>query len=219
MTKPDNRAAFCGVIHRLRELKLRSFFSYSSLWEHGGVRTSKTLPWRHVDDATKRACASIWEQVWPSADGPDMDTRLQRIEDSSSRTSELRWHLLFDDEEVVATARTFRHAVGFGEDPRTATAQSVIALASVCTDPARRGEGLGEAVALEALARASEDVPALFQTGVPEFYEKLGARRITNPISTSLEGARGFHEPEAMIFPADAPWDDDAPIDLRIAGW
>lgn len=183
------------------------------------MRTTKTLPWRHVDDATKRACARLWEQVWPSSEGPDLDARLQRIEDSSSPTSELRWHLLFDDEEVVAVARTFRHAVSLGGDPKTAEAQSVIALASVCTDPGRRGEGLGEAVALEALARASEDVPALFQTGVPEFYEQLGARRISNAITTSLEGARSFHEPAAMIFPADAPWDDEAAIDLRIAGW
>ena len=183
------------------------------------MRTTKTLPWRHVDDATKRACADIWEQVWPSADGQDIDARLMRIDESSSSTSELRWHLVFDDEEVVAVARTFRHAVGLGDDPKNANAQSVIALASVCTDPARRGEGLGKAVALEALARASEDVPAFFQTGVPEFYEHLGARRVSNMITTSLEGARGFHEPEAMIFPADAPWDDEAAVDLRIAGW
>lgn len=183
------------------------------------MRTTKTLPWRHVDDATKLACASIWEQVWPSSDGADIEARLARIEESSSLTSELRWHLLFDDEEVVAVARTFRHAVTVGTDPKDASAQSIIALASVCTDPSRRGEGLGEAVALEALARASEDVPALFQTGVPEFYEKLGARRIPNAITTSLEGARGFHEPAAMIYPADVPWDDEAAIDLRIAGW
>ena len=188
------------------------------------MRTTKTLPWRHVDDATKHACASIWEQVWPSADEPDLAARLRRIDASSALTSELRWHLVFDDEEVVAVARTFRHAVGLGGDAASArstsaTAQSVIALASVCTDPARRNEGLGETVALEALARASNDVPALFQTGVPEFYEKLGARRITNSIETSLEGARSFHEPAAMIFPATAPWDDDAAIDLRIAGW
>ncbi len=185
------------------------------------MRTIKTLPWRRVDDATKEACAALWEQVWPSADGPDLATRLARIEATSNATSELRWHLVFDHDELVAAARTFRHAVTFGssEDGRDVRSQQIIALASVCTAPDRRGEGLGDSVAREALARASHDVPALFQSGVPEFYERLGARRITNEISTSLEGARSFHEPAAMIFAADAPWDDDAPIDLRIAGW
>ena len=166
------------------------------------MRTIKTLPWRRVDEATKETCAILWERVWPSADGSDIPLRLARIEATSTTASELRWHLVFDHEEIVAVARTFRHAVsvGLGQVGDEARRQPIIALASVCTDPDRRGEGFGEAVASEALARASQDVPALFQTGVPEFYERLGARRIPNPISTSLAGARSFHEPAAMIF-------------------
>jgi predicted N-acetyltransferase YhbS len=72
------------------------------------------------------------------------------------------------------------------------------ALAAVCVHPDNRGRGWGAAVvraAFDFLPEMGASI-ALFQTGVPRFYEKLSARQIANRFydgsrTDSLERTRG----------------------------
>jgi len=129
-------------------------------------------------------------------------------------------HLAFDGSELVAVARTFHHTVHIGERELP-----VVALASVCSDTTRRGEGWGDAVVRSAFSHcAAVGRPSLFQTGVPGFYERFGATTITNRVVTSLPGAAPFDDDYVMIYPSAGSWNDDAwdeepAIDLRMAGW
>lgn len=135
------------------------------------------------------------------------------------RSTELRdelVHLAFDsDETLVAVARTFEHTIGYGDTDR-----EIVALASVCSHPQHRSKGYGDAVVHAAFRRVDDaQVPALFQTPVPGFYDRLACRVINNQITTSKPGVRAFDDAWAMIYPDTALWDHHAAIDLRAAGW
>lgn len=102
---------------------------------------------------------------------------------------------------------------------------AILGLASVCTDPDHRGQGLGEAVVRAALTLVDHGDfhHALFQTSaeVRGFYEKLGATVVKNTIvdSTAEDSAVcPFREPVVMRYPADSSW-PDGQIDLRGSGF
>lgn len=98
------------------------------------------------------------------------------------------------------------------------------ALAGVCVHPDFRGRGWGADVARAALGCMAEFGAeiALFQTDVPQFYEKLGARRINNFLfdGTRQDGVREnpFWAAHAMIHPATCDW-PAGDIDLGGAGF
>jgi predicted N-acetyltransferase YhbS len=102
------------------------------------------------------------------------------------------------------------------------------ALAAVCTDPDHRGKGLGREVVRAAFARVEAGAypVSLFQTGVPDFYAKLGSRTIHNTFINSrwqppAEGRSADHStrdapwwnPFVMIFPATYAW-PEGEVDL-----
>jgi predicted N-acetyltransferase YhbS len=130
--------------------------------------------------------------------------------------------------------RALAHAWTFPREIATASGRlRVLALAGVCSDPEVRGAGLGRAVVLAAFARieACGCALSLFQTGVPDFYAKLGSRLVHNRFFDSLyvppaPGARPTNgtrdepwwNPHVMIHPAGASWPDGS-IDLLGPGW
>jgi len=100
----------------------------------------------------------------------------------------------------------------------------VMALAQVCVDPACRGNGLGARLARCALQRLqSDEFPlSIFQTTVPGFYEKLGARIVENQFINSRNpndpGARPWKDGVIMIYPQDFMWPHGS-IDLNGPGY
>lgn len=176
----------------------------------------ETLSWSDASPELLTGCGELWHRVWPSEDG--VEASAARRADKYAALKGHQVHIGIDDTDgeltVVSVARTFEHTVSLGD-----TALPVIALASVCSDPDRRGEGWGDAVARAALERTHAALPALFQTGVPAFYERLGSRLITNDVSTSTPGAEAFEDPYVMIHPGDGIWNDTAPVDLLSPGW
>lgn len=176
----------------------------------------ETLPWEDLPLETQRACAQLWEQVWPSSDTGDTEARIAKTSRRAADHRNQNLHLAFDESDrLAAVARTFEHVIGYGD-----TVRAILALASVCSTPDRRGEGYGDSVTRAALERANElGLTMLFQTPVPTFYERYGCRVIENEITTSKPDAESFKDPWAMIYPGDSLWDDAAAIDLRIAGW
>lgn len=92
-------------------------------------------------------------------------------------------------------------------------ALTVAALGAVCVDGALQGRGLGACVTAAAFAQVANNpavVGALFQTGVPGFYEKLGCRVVANRFVDRLTAvdpdADAFWERCVMVYPADLAW-------------
>lgn len=172
--------------------------------------------WRGLEHDLQLRCAQLWESVWPSTAAGDTAARLHKMNARCADLTDDLVHIASDhDGHIVAVARTFEHTIGYGD-----TERNIVALASVCSDPLRRGEGFGDAVVRAAFDRVQRSqLPALFQTPVPHFYERFGSRLIDNHIVTSKPGAKPFADPWAMIQPGPGRWDDDVVIDLRIAGW
>ena len=132
-----------------------------------------------------------------------------------ARISRIIWHLARRENAVVAISRSFPRIVAdeFGRH------FPVLALASVCTHPEHRGQGLGRSMVTAAWSRLNPGLPvSFFQTGVPAFYEKMGARHVRNSLCNGKGDSQPFWEPYAMIYPANAPW-PESKIDLLGPGW
>ncbi len=180
------------------------------------MKTATTIAAADVDLETRLQCAELWEKVWPSAqDSQDLEARLERVATAYAAQEQQQWHLGIDDHRVVAVARTFHHTVTVGP-----TSTAVLALASVCSDPAVRGDGWGTAVAAASLKRSiDEGLPCLFQTGVPDFYGRFGAVLLNNEIITSVPNTEPFDDPFAMVYPATTSWPANSVVDLLGNGW
>lgn len=169
------------------------------------------VSWNGANDGVIDLCVDLWERVWPG----DKHTRRARMNERFDPLDEHLFHLAFDGDELVAIARTFHHTVQISDRETP-----IVALASVCSEPSRRGEGWGDAVVRSAFAHcAGAERLGLFQTGVPGFYERFGSRTISNRVFTSQPGASAFTDDFVMIHPNGPEWDEAAEIDLRMAGW
>ena len=152
-------------------------------------------------------CARIFELlelIWPSSEPVDSAARLEFWRTNSTV------HCFIDDED---SSQILAHALIFPREIFTRSGPIRIgALGNVCVDPTHRGRGWGADVARSALnnlPRMNAEV-SLFQTPVPEFYEKLGCREIDNPI---FDGTRAdevkvnpFADKWQMIYPASFDW-------------
>ena len=136
-----------------------------------------------------------------SSSGSTLEKRIQEMlaaqgSDDPEITSSRRF-VIWDGDGAVAHARTFVRVVTVG-----GRQIPVLALASVCTHPEVRGQGLGVKVTKKAFERIGQpgwpDV-CLFQTPVAEFYEKLNSRIVTNK----------FVDGSNMVFPDANPWRDE----------
>ena len=124
---------------------------------------------------------------------------------------------------LSSDGRMLCHALLFARDMSSeGTTFRVGYLAGVCVRPKLRGQGWGREVVLAAFDALPMIAPvALFQTGVPEFYEKLGARRVHNCFvnAASLEPEQNpFWDADAMIYPAAFDWPEST-IDIGGAGF
>lgn len=168
-----------------------------------------------VDTATKLGCAALWERVWPSALGPSLTKRLERIEVNHDALSGHQWHIGTCNSDVRSVARTFRKTVSVGGRDI-----DILALASVCSDPDQRGEGWGDAVVRAAFRRAdNEGLIILFQTSVADFYQRHGARCIANPVVSSVAGTAPFDDEHVMVYAPNVTWPEEATIDLYGNAW
>lgn len=132
-----------------------------------------------------------------------------------------------------------REVFGRGDQPRalamifplvvttTVGRLRVLALAGVCSAPELRGGGLGAAVVRAAFAEGDEgrETVSLFQTSVPGFYAKLGARSVSNVFVNPqhLQGDKGsaaqpWWDSHVMIYPAAYRWPEGG-VDLGGAGY
>ncbi len=100
------------------------------------------------------------------------------------------------------------------------TPLEITALSGVSVLGAYRGAGLGKIMVGEAFRLVDEGLyqTCLFQTNIPAFYEKFGARIIQNRFYNSRDpkGTKTspWFEPYVMIYPPDNYW-PDGDIDLN----
>ncbi len=158
--------------------------------------------------------------------GKALETKIDALYAQAKQRGET-WHLSYDsDGALAALATTFEHRLLRADG----TIREILALGDVATHPDYRGRGHA-AVAVRAafgqLEKSGRDV-MLWQTGQAQgFYEKLGARvvptdKIINSNTVDLEtnpGRLAFWDVVAMIYPAEAPWDDEEIVDLQVVGW
>ncbi|RYG64897.1 GNAT family N-acetyltransferase [bacterium] len=151
-------------------------------------------------------------QVWPPKDGDEVDvpTIIEK-----ARERKCHHFTIVKDEETLAIATLFVREIftARGSLP-------VGALAGVCVHPNYRGHGWGRDVVLAAfdfLPRLEVEV-SLFQTGVPDFYARLGARLVFNRFHNGSNPRDPFHDAHKMIFPTSFDW-PDGDIDLGGPGY
>lgn len=182
--------------------------------------TDHILPLATLDPADRRAIAELIYQTWPK---PEKDAafraqQLQNLADAYPAATDQapRAFVVRDGDQIIANAII---------EPRTISSDAgeltVLGLGKVCSNPQRRGEGLGARVVRAALSQVDRGVfPfALFQTTEPvrPFYERLGAVTVANRIVNSHAAdpdANPFGDSVVMRYPTNEGWPDGV-IDLR----
>lgn len=179
------------------------------------VNDSATLPRDVVDQIS-----ALKDRVWSF--GVSLDEmyamHLQRI-DSRPRRQTL---LIRDGDTLLAHGEMFaRDIISAGQT------LTVGALAGVCVEPERQGQGLGRQIVRRAFASVDDgEYPLmLFQTSVVEFYQALGARVVKNRFfdsqaENSKEKAteNPWWDDAVMIYPAAYDW-SLGDIDLNGPGY
>jgi predicted N-acetyltransferase YhbS len=160
--------------------------------------------------------ARLRDSVWIPQEPAPIEERARLIRQRSQEDdSEL--FTIWENETAIAHARLFAREITTQRGALTTGA-----LAAVCSAPSHRGQGLGRLVVEAAFARVHDGTfpVILFQTGVPEFYAKLGARNVSNRFvdSTSETDANPWWQEDIMIYPAAFAW-PDGNIDLNGPGW
>lgn len=162
-------------------------------------------------EKAKQLCA-LWDEVWPNEDSTPLDERAADfLTDISSEHRMLEgselFHVVEHAEGIVAVARTYMRQVRFEATGRSGV---VLALAGVCSSPKLRGKGLGAIVVKDAFARLGPEIPwCLYQTTVPAFYEKLGARLVNNDFRNSYSvdpDARPWWDEFVMVYGSADKW-------------
>lgn len=144
--------------------------------------------------------------------GPTLEKRVEKIlaacgSGDPEKVSGRRF-VIWDGDQAVAHARTFVRIVTVADKQIP-----VLALASVCTHPDVRGQGLGVSVtkkAFELIGHSGWPDVSLFQTPVAEFYRKLNSRIVTNKFvdGTNITDpdANPWRDDTVMIYPAEYKW-------------
>jgi hypothetical protein len=181
------------------------------------VASCLSVPTLHASDALLAECAGLFARIWPAAGGTaaQPSSWLAELVSAPPGMRDDEWlHVGCSPEgRPVSAALSFWRRIRLGARERW-----VLALRRVATYAAHRGVGQGSRAVRAALARLTpERDVCLFQTDIPVFYERIGARRIDNQVSTSV-GGYAFRSAAAMILPGTAPWTPEA-IDLCGPGW
>jgi predicted N-acetyltransferase YhbS len=182
----------------------------------------ETLDRRKMTEVDARAVAELLVKVWPRR---TFDERLEILmnqwRDYRGPEAEFpRALVIRENGRIIAHATAMPRTIGTSQGDIT-----IMALASVCSDPNMRGRGLGETVIRAAFDTVDHGpfAHSLFQTSrqVQPFYEKLGGGLVTNRIVNSLADdptRNPFWDEIVMRYPAAKPW-PNGDIDLRGPGY
>lgn len=169
-----------------------------------------------LGEAEIRQIVQLEQRVWPEE--ATVDELVARYRQASRERRDRQEFRVLEADRLLAHAECFVRRMTSGE-----RAFEVGCLAGVCVLPERRGDGLGAAVVravFDTVDAAAFDV-VLFQTQVPAFYRRLGARPVDNRFTNGhaeAPDANPWWDDHVMIFPGEADW-PDGPIDLAGPGY
>jgi predicted N-acetyltransferase YhbS len=159
-------------------------------------------PSDELDETAIRQIIALKQKVWPN-DIP-VETHLEQYRGRFLTRSNRRTYTVESEGRLLAHAELFGRTIEAG-----GTQVMVGAIAGVCVDPECQGSGIGR----ELTQAIFNDLPQqnypliLFQTNVPRFYEKLGARVVHNTfIRGRGDSTNPWRDDAVMIYPAHAPW-------------
>jgi GNAT superfamily N-acetyltransferase len=178
------------------------------------MSTVRTI--RPEEGLSQPLAESIYEvanSIWPPSrekPGPSLEQTWSRW-----REQESAHFLIVQDAQVLAHSLIFPRIISTVSGP-----MRIGALATVFVHPSFPGRGWGVAVvkaAFDYLPEIEANL-SLFQTGVPEFYEALGARRISNRFVNGDSLENPFWDICEMIYPGKSAWSEGL-IDLNGPGY
>lgn len=163
----------------------------------------------------KISIVKLVRSIWPSKDGI-----VRREEDELGHffadRPEERHIILKSDNKVDGYARIFFRKIMIGEQ-----VYRNCALACVCINESQRRNGYGREIvrlAFELVDNKQYDC-SVFQTAVPGFYEKLGAKIINNSCVNSQDGnSNPWWDKFVMIYPSSVETLDKI-IDINGKGY
>lgn len=159
-------------------------------------------------DLSNRQIVSInalTDSTWP--DNATQSSEEEKINEFHARFPKKTCHCVFEDKELIGYAESFPIHIKIVNKEA-----DVLGIGEVCVNPDYRGKGLGAMLVNSAFSRIDKDEYPLciFQTGVPEFYRKLGCKLIKNKIINSKNSeapdANPFWDEYAMIYPSTFLW-------------
>ena len=185
------------------------------------------LEYGSISPADARALTELIAATWPPSDPAAIP---RAIEDGTAGLLRPAQYdgpaaqrprifcLRHEQGKILSQSRVFPRAILTERGPLT-----VMGLGGVCTARSARGHGLGMILMRDTFGLVDSGAFAcsLFQTRVPSFYERLGARVVTNRFVNSLAvdpGARPFWDPATMVYPRPFDWPEGT-IDLLGAGY
>ena len=146
------------------------------------------------------------KKTWPEP-GDKILNEKELLNDFETRTPGKTSYLLYQAEELIGYAETFKRKMITSEGPL-----KVLSLGAVCVDNAYRGQGHGARIIkyiFNNFSTTGTEV-CLFQTGVPGFYEKLNSKIVKNQFVNSLNtkdpNTNPFWDEYTMIYPAHYNW-------------
>jgi predicted N-acetyltransferase YhbS len=165
--------------------------------------------------------------VWPDPTrnvAERVEELSEYIKENQELVSSTRRLVIWEADRAIAIGKTFPRKIHvLNSKGRPNEDVTVLALSGVCAASDYRGSGLGAAIVKAAFGSLTKALPVtLFQTGVPAFYEKLGARLVDNRFVDyqNLEDpmANPWREDYVMIYPACQQWWKST-IDLNGPAW
>lgn len=176
-------------------------------------------------ELTESDCLGIMNlinAIWPQAGKSSQelaDRMYESIRAGNVKPGSIHYLIRDENETIIA------HANAHGRDIKTIDGKiTILAICGVCVIPDYRKFGLGAKLINAAFTRVDNGTFALslFQTSVPGFYEKLGAKQVNNKFINSLNTdtpeTNPWWDPNIMIYPASHPWNDEI-VDLLGPGW
>ena len=174
-----------------------------------------------LEDLTDRqlhSIVSLRNDVWPQPE-KSLDQLVEEFPKRRGEGVQRAFIIVWEGDKAIA------HAEIFPREIRTAEGSlEILALAGVCVSRKHRDEGLGKMIVERAFAEVDNKPYAvcLFQTDIPSFYKRLGAKRVTNQFFNRLNQenpeANPWGDHYVMAYPETFAWPEGR-IDLNGFGF
>ena len=148
---------------------------------------------------------SLMNLTWP-----DNDTKkslVKKVEEFYDDDPEKICYCLYQNKELIGYAESIPLTIQIGNN-----CLEVVGLGGLNVHPNWRGNGYGRVIVESVFTKIdNKEYPfCLFQTGIPQFYEKLGCKVIKNKFINSNNQEDPFANPlwdeYVMVYPASAQW-------------